>query len=316
MHLPKSTFMRVILGAVTLVLFLGVALVGFAFLPEDIQTTLLPPEKRPTPTEYVALGDSYTAAPKLPTQVDVSTPGTCYQSDQNYPHIVERAIKPSSFTDMSCSGAFVKDLTEPQRTLNGTNAPQADALGARTKLVTIGLSGNDAEILTLFFKCAGEPRNPNKPSFCIEKFKSDGKDGFLDAVHATAPKIEGMLTTVETRAPNAEVFVVGYPQITPSDGSDCPEEMNFSGPDMAYLDTALRELNAQLKDAAKRHGMNYVDTYTPSKGFNVCAPRDKRWIESVLPTDPIYAMHPNGVGEMGMAEAVIKSISKNYKPKS
>jgi hypothetical protein len=305
--------MRVILGVVVFVVLAGVALVGFAFLPENIQTTLLPPDKHPTPTEYVALGDSYTAAPKLPTQIAVSTPGTCYQSDKNYPHIVEQAIKPSSFTDMSCSGAFVKDLTEPQRTLNGTNAAQAEALGAKTKLVTVGLSGNDAEILTLFFECAGEPRNPDKPSNCIEKFKSNGNDGFLDAVHKTQPLIESMLTTIETKAPNAQVFVVGYPQITPSDGKDCPDEMNFSGADMAYLDTALRELNAQLKDGARRHGMTYVDTYTPSKGFNVCAPRDKRWIESVVPTDPVYAMHPNGVGEMGMAEAVIESINENYK---
>ena len=68
--------MRVILGVVALVLFIGVALVGFAFLPENIQTTLLPPEKRPTPTEYVALGDSYTAAPELAKQIAAASPYT------------------------------------------------------------------------------------------------------------------------------------------------------------------------------------------------------------------------------------------------
>jgi lysophospholipase L1-like esterase len=313
MHLPKSKPLRWILGIVGVIVLLGIALIGFAFLPEDIQTTLMPPQKHPKPAEYVAIGDSYTAAPKLATQIAVSTPSTCYQSDSNYPHIVAKAIKPSSFTDVSCSGAYVRDLTKAQFTPKGSNAAQDEALDASTKLVTIGLSGNDAKILTLFFECAGTPHDESKPSNCVEKFKTGGKDGFLDAVHATEPLIEGMLTTVETKAPNAQVFVVGYPQITPNDGTDCPNEMNFSAADMTYLDTSLTELNAQLKDAAKRHGMTYVDTYTPSKGFNVCAPRDKRWIESVVPTDPTFAMHPNPVGEMGIAEAVIKSINKNYK---
>lgn len=305
--------MRWILGIVGVVVLLGVALVGFAFLPENIQTTLMPPKKHPTPAAYVAIGDSYTAAPKLATQIADNTPETCYQSNSNYPHIVAKAIKPASFVDMSCSGAYVKDLTKPQFTPKGSNAAQDEALDGNTKIVTIGLSGNDAKILTLFFECAGTPHDESKPSNCVEKFKSGGKDGFLDAVHATQPLIEGMLTTVETKAPNAQVFVVGYPQITPNDGTDCPDEMNFSAEDMTYLDTSLRELNSQLKDAARRHGMTYVDTYKPSKGFNVCAPRDRRWIESVVPTDPTFAMHPNPVGEMGMAEAVLKSMEKNLR---
>jgi lysophospholipase L1-like esterase len=304
--------MRIILGLVTFVVLAAVALVGFAFLPENIQTTLMPPTKHPKPAEYVAIGDSYTAAPELATQIAVSTPSTCYQSNSNYPHIVAKAIKPKSFTDVSCSGAYVRDLTKAQFTPKGSNAPQDEALDAKTKIVTIGLSGNDANFLTLFFKCAGTPNDESKPSNCVQMFKSGGKDGFLEGVHATAPLIESMLTTVETKAPNAKTFVVGYPQITPNDGTDCPTEMNFTAADMTYLDSAVQELNAELKDAAHRHGMTYVDTYTPSKGFNVCAPRDKRWIESVVPTKPTYAMHPNPVGEMGMAEAVIKSISKNY----
>ena len=193
---PKSKPMRFLAGGIIFVLFVCVALVAVAFLPENIKTTLLPPQKHPKPAEYVSLGDSYTAAPKLARQVDVSTPSGCYQSDSNYPHIVAKAIKPASFTDVSCSGAFVRHLTKPQWTPKGTNAPQDEALSGKTKIVTIGLSGNDAEILTLFFKCAGTPHDESKPSNCVEMFKTGGKDGFVDAVHATRPKIEEMLTLV------------------------------------------------------------------------------------------------------------------------
>lgn len=299
-----------LLAVVVALVLLAVALVGFAFLPERVKTTLMPPTKHPKTAWYVSIGDSYTAAPQLVKQIAVNTPSECYQSDSNYPHIVAKAIKAPSFTDVSCSGAFMRHLTQAQWTKDGSNAPQEDALSPETKLVTVSLSGNDTYLLPLFFECAGQPHDPANPSFCVQKFRSNGQDKFIASVKAINPKIDQMLSTVREKAPNAEVFVVGYPQITPNDGTDCPNEMPFTAADLTYLDSGMRQLNAQLKAAAKSHGMTYVDTYTPSEGLGVCAPRDRRWIESVVPTAPTFAMHPNPVGEQGIAEAVLKAIAK------
>lgn len=310
MRFPKSRKLRALLVVVLLFVLLAVALVGFAFLPERVKTTLMPPTKHPKTAWYVAIGDSYTAAPQLANQIAVSTPADCYQSDSNYPHIVAKAIKAPSLTDVSCSGAFIKHLTEPQWTKDGSNAAQGDALSAQTKLVTIGLSGNDSYLLPLFFECAGQPHDPANPSFCVKKFRSNGQDKFIASVRAVAPKIDEMLSAVRAKAPNAEVFVVGYPQISPNDGTECPDEMPFTAADLTYLDSGMQQLDAQLRASAKSHGMTYVDTYTPSKGLGVCAPRDRRWIESVVPTSPTFAMHPNPVGEMGIAEAVLKAIAR------
>lgn len=309
MRMPKTRKMQILLIALVLFVLLAVALVAFAFLPEKVKTTLMPPKKHPATAWYVALGDSYTAAPALAKQIAVSTPGECFQSDANYPHIVAKAIKAPSLTDVSCSGAFTRHLSEAQWTKDGSNAPQADALSAQTKLVTIGLAGNDSMLLPLFFECAGKPHDAANPSFCVKKFRSGGQDEFIASVKKINPKIEQMLALVRQKAPNAEVYVVGYPQITPGDGTDCPNEMPFTAEDLAYLDSGMRQLNAQLRAAAKNRGMTYVDTYTPSEGLGVCAPRDKRWIESVVPTEPAFAMHPNPVGEMGIAEAVLKAIA-------
>lgn len=316
MRLPKSRKVRVLLAAIVVLLLLAVALVGFAFLPEGVKTTLMPPTKHPKTAWYVSLGDSYTAAPALVKQVTDNTPGECFQSDANYPHIVAKAIKAPSFTDVSCSGAFTKHLTEAQWTKDGSNAPQANALSPETKLVTIGLSGNDTYLFPLFFECAGKPHDPANPSFCVKKFRSNGRDKFIESTRAVIPKINEMLSIVRERAPNAEVFVVGYPQITPNDGTDCPDEMPFTAADLTYLDSGMRQLNAELRAAAKAHAMTYVDTYTPSEGLGVCAPRDRRWIESVVPTDPTFAMHPNPVGEMGMAEAVLKAIARKNRQRA
>src|SRR6478735_6166494 len=58
-----------------------------------------------TPTrydEYVALGDSYTAAPLVPP-TDTST--ICLRSGVNYPALVTQAMPGTALTDVCCSAA-------------------------------------------------------------------------------------------------------------------------------------------------------------------------------------------------------------------
>jgi len=52
---------------------------------------------------YVALGDSYTAAPLV--GLPSASPILCGRSTANYPSLVARAIHPSAFLDESCAGA-------------------------------------------------------------------------------------------------------------------------------------------------------------------------------------------------------------------
>ena len=52
---------------------------------------------------YVSLGDSYTAAPLVPSPT--GNPILCGRSTNNYPSDVARAIAPATFTDVSCSSA-------------------------------------------------------------------------------------------------------------------------------------------------------------------------------------------------------------------
>lgn len=300
------------LRALLLVIAFGALFIALAFifmaLPQTVKTKLVAPRFQPQTAEYVALGDSYTAAPQLEKQLAVSTPLSCTQSSSNYPHLTAAAIDPASFTDVSCGGAVTLNVKNPQWTPGGTNAAQGDALSPETKLVTVGLGGNDADILTLFFSCAG---TSTKQSNCREKFESDGVDRFSQEVQTTRPLIEAMLAQISKRAPNAKIFVVGYPQVTPSDGSSCPGEMPFTGSDLKYFDEALRELNAELKSAAAEQSAAYVDTYSPSIGRNVCSGVKKRWIESVKPVAPAYSVHPNYKGEEGMAGAVIAAIGQS-----
>src|SRR5919109_3079172 len=64
------------------------------------------------PQAYVALGDSYTAGPVIPVQLD--DPGGCLRSDHNYPHLAAPETGLAPFRDVSCSGATTDDMTQPQ----------------------------------------------------------------------------------------------------------------------------------------------------------------------------------------------------------
>src|SRR3954464_8647279 len=78
---------------------------------------------------YVALGDSYTSAPFVlyPT----GNPIGCGRSDHNDLSLVATAIKPGSFTDVSCGSAQTGDMPGSQSVpLNGRPRRQFNAWSA------------------------------------------------------------------------------------------------------------------------------------------------------------------------------------------
>ncbi|MER5756798.1 hypothetical protein [Streptomyces sp. NPDC002088] len=63
----------------------------------------------------------------------------------NYPSLVAagRGLKGASFKNVNYSGATIADLTAKPSTDNGINAAQLKALSPETRLVTLGIGGND-----------------------------------------------------------------------------------------------------------------------------------------------------------------------------
>jgi hypothetical protein len=55
-------------------------------------------------SRYAALGDSFTAGPLIPNQLN--DPIGCLRSDHNYPHLVAAALGVAEFRDASCAGAL------------------------------------------------------------------------------------------------------------------------------------------------------------------------------------------------------------------
>ncbi|MFF4590227.1 SGNH/GDSL hydrolase family protein [Streptomyces sp. NPDC001388] len=252
--------------------------------------------------EYVALGDSYTSGPLIPRQVDAD----CARSDHNYPSIVAARLGATPFKDVSCSGATTENMWKAQ----GTNGPQLDAVRRNTDLVTVQIGGNDIGFGSIIATCAQLSAQDPAGNPCQRYYGASGVDGLSVAIARTAPKVAQVLRDVHRRAPHARVLVVGYPDLLPDDGSGCAPSVPFAAGDFPYLRDTGKRLNHMLRLVARWNRAEYVDTYGPTIGHDMCKPEADRWVEPLRPTSPAAPAHPNAKGEAAMAEAVLDRLDQ------
>ncbi|MFF1637641.1 SGNH/GDSL hydrolase family protein [Streptomyces sp. NPDC058246] len=253
--------------------------------------------------DYVALGDSYTSGPLIPRQVDAN----CARSDHNYPSIVAADRDTATFTDVSCGGATTDEMWKAQ----GTNGPQLDAVQRDTDLVTLQIGGNDIGFSSIISTCAGLSSKDLPGNPCQQYYGSTGVDQLTLRIIETAPKVSRVLRAVHARAPHARVVVVGYPDLLPDDGSGCYPSVPFATKDFPYLRDTGKRLNLMLRTVALLNRAEYVDTYGPTVGHDMCKAPADRWIEPLRPASPAAPAHPNAKGQEAMAGAVLKRLGGN-----
>lgn len=283
--------LRLVAAAVTVVLVL---LLGSVGAKDPV---------RPTYDHYVAMGDSYTAAPYVPL-TDVA--GGCYRSSNNYPHLLANATHIEELQDRSCSGAQTTDLTGRQRTaLNLRVPPQFDALSKKTDLVTLGIGANNGR---LYAKIATNCRRSR--TICRLYDQRDTLRGIVDRLGAT---LTATLDQVKDLAPNARVLLVGYPKLLPPRG-DCDRLPRMRPQDRAtFRDINLR-LRLQMLQAAKDAGVEFVDFYAASYSHNVCARHP--WIQGRVGNFRLgAALHPLAAGQAALAR-MIEQILRRPAPEA
>jgi lysophospholipase L1-like esterase len=253
------------------------------------------------PLEYVALGDSYSAASGV-LPPDPTAPLQCLRSLRNYPHVIAKQTG-AALTDVTCGAAETSDFFTGQ--YPGV-APQLDALSRSTELVTMTIGGNDngvfigaiiscgtAGALTLGF---GSP--------CKRQY---GDSFATDIRQSTYPALLRALRAVHRRAPNAEVAIIGYPWIVP-EKVGCFDRMPIARGDIPYLRGIQALLNRKIQQAAAATGTTYVNMNRVSEGHDACKPLGVRWVEPVLQTTNPVVVHPNALGEAAMASRAIKVL--------
>jgi lysophospholipase L1-like esterase len=249
---------------------------------------------RPFPT-YVALGDSYSAGPLIPT-TDVAN--GCFRSDHNYPSLVAKALH-AKVADRTCSGAQTKDFTTSQYA--GVR-PQQTALTRATSLVTVGLGGNDGQVFrTLTQNCPALRASDPTGSPCAKAFDVRGSDQLVQALKQTTKNLAAVLDEVHARSPKAKVLAIGYPQIV-SANHVCSKLPLATG-DYAYLEKVNRALTETVRLAAAASGATYVDVWKASQGHDICSADP--WINgSVDQQGKALRYHPFAAEQVAVAKLV------------
>lgn len=256
---------------------------------------------------YVSLGDSYTAAPLVPSPT--GNPILCGRSTNNYPSDVARAIAPASFTDASCSSATTADMTQPQNLYNlQTNPPQFNALAPADQLVTVGIGGNDAGLIGVAEECAKLDATTPTGTPCKNHYTAGGSDPNVAAINATGPKVANVLSGIHSKAPSAKVLIVGYPDGLPTNGTACWPFVPITAGDITYFNGLEQQLNQVIATAAANNNATFVDTWNSSIGHDACKPPGVAWVNGIVPTSAAFPLHPNQAGEANMARQVLTAL--------
>ncbi|WP_371238082.1 SGNH/GDSL hydrolase family protein [Streptomyces pimonensis] len=251
------------------------------------------------PPRYVALGDSYAAAPLVPP-ADPADP-MCLRSLAGYPRVAAEELG-ARLTDVTCSAATAAHLSTPQHP--GT-APQYDALTPATDIVSVTIGGNDTDVFDEALGCVNVLPEPYGTS-CAEENTAGGTDRVRARIDAWAPVFGTVLDEIARRAPNAGVFVVGYGNYLRPDG--CHPAQPFWKKDANYLQGVVDHLSGTLRRTAEEHGATFVDTHTPGTGHDICAAPADRYIEGLAPIRPAAPLHPNTSGARAIGAVLAAAV--------
>jgi lysophospholipase L1-like esterase len=254
---------------------------------------------------YVALGDSFTAGPLIPT-TDLA--GGCARSDHNYPSLVADDLDVKKFVDVSCSGAKTRDLTGVQRPFGDSRVPpQLRALTPDTTLVSLGIGGNDLDLFaTLIGTCTRLRSADPQGSPCARQLAANGPD--LDtAIGTISTRVATALRTIRARAPRAKVVLVGYLRLVPDRGT-CVG-LPLAAGDYAEGRRISETLDRALRRAARRTNVTFVDMYAASRGHDICS-KDP-WVNgSVTNRQRALAYHPFASGMRAVAREVSSALRR------
>ncbi|ROP66862.1 SGNH/GDSL hydrolase family protein [Curtobacterium sp. PhB115] len=297
-------------------------------VPQPYPVTTAPAESLadvPPGSQYVALGDSYSAGYGLGDRTRLPT-SACVQSARDYPHRLAAQFG-LDLTDVTCAGATSADVTTGHQ-FKGV-PPQIESLSDDTRLVTLTIGGNDADLFGTAASCLAISANGpvfsgrDAPS-CESTLVTDGDDQLAAKIQSrVALGIADTLAAVKAAAPNAVVVFLGYPAIFPDAehtpakgcfrsaldlgtlaGSFPKDTFPFTDTDVEYLHGVQEELNEVSASAADAAGVRFVDVFASTADHSACAPT-KRYVAGVTLTGTgdlrridlkAGALHPNERG--------------------
>lgn len=215
---------------------------------------------------YVALGDSYSSGVGA-GPYDVST---CLRSQKSYAPLWAAANGVSSFRFPACGGAQTADVL----------GRQLSVLSSSTTMVTITIGGNDAGFSDVVTSCRfGSDSTCTNAVNEAKAFAAAELPARLDQTYAA----------IRDRAPNARLFVLGYPRLFENGWCGVLAMSNYK---RTIINEAANLLASVTADRADTAGATFVDVRSVFAGHGVCGATP--WIRDI--TGVIEAYHPNADG--------------------
>lgn len=254
----------------------------------------------PAAGAYVALGDSYSSGAGIAPVRDVG----CKRSGRNYASLLARRVHFASFADATCGGAMTTDLVHPQ--VGTGNDAQLDGLDRRTRLVTMTLGLNDDNLsYDLLFACTSASGTPSEPCRRVLAMPRSTVD---EIVLKVAGRVAAALRLVHQRAPKARIVLVGYPRILPDSG-DCSARLPLVRAVEPLLRDVFRKMDEAWRRAAAAVGADYLDTWTMSRGHDVCS--SDPWVNGATEVPgEAAALHPFPAFHRAVADAIAELLQK------
>ncbi|MEV1048823.1 SGNH/GDSL hydrolase family protein [Streptomyces sp. NPDC049916] len=231
--------------------------------------------------DYVALGDSYSSGVGAGSYDGSS----CKRSSRAYPALWAAANSPASFHFTACSGARTDDVT----------SGQLGPLNASTDLVSVSVGGNDAGFADVMTTCVLQSE-----ATCLNRIAT--ARAYVDS---TLPgRLDSVYAAIRTKAPAAQVVVLGYPRFYQLSGS-CVA--GLSERERAAINGASDHLNAATAKRAADHGFTFGDVRAAFTGHEICS--GDSWLHSVNWLNIGESYHPTVAGQSGGYLPVFRSAA-------
>jgi lysophospholipase L1-like esterase len=219
------------------------------------------------PTRYVALGDSYSSGTGTGDYFDEA----CMRSDEAYPRLLADGLG-AELAFEACSGATTSDLL----------SEQLGSLDAETDLVTVTIGGNDIGWAEAVTACITPLANCMDEIEASEALVQDQLPGLLDGAYGA----------IANRAPNAAVYVLGYPRLFNGE-STCGALKQPNVAEQMRMNDAADRLSGVVQAKAEEHGFTYVDVRDAFADHAICD--DVPYLNGLV-YPPSESYHPNELG--------------------
>lgn len=253
---------------------------------------------------YAAMGDSFSSG--TGTLNDYGENNNCLRTNLAYPVLLSEKIN-AELTNLTCSGATIKDLEEKQisELKNNPNIKNV-------KLVTLTIGGDDLNFTPVVTTCVVAELFDNPSKLCTDKLNS-----MIET--ASDEKFKNRLSTAYEKIlkivdPSTKVYVLNYPRLF-----TLPRAQGYAISDESRLlaNKVVDTLSDTIEGAVNQlHNENliFVDVRDKFEGNGVTGDtgKDKDWIYFLNSSNLKNTLHPKAEGqEKGYLVAIREALKKN-----